>query len=109
MYAVCNSTHHLSVSFFSKDWFGLLGSESCQGGRKSNLLLSVLYPGGDIPWLGQLSHLGLIPQPVDPRSSSSMGFPVSLSQRLSYQSPSNLSWVSDSVLQVCITHRNVPV
>lgn len=94
---------------FSKDWFGLLGSESCQGGRKSNLVLSVLYPGGDVPWLGQLSHLGFMPQAVDPRSSSSMGFPVSLSNRLSYQSPSNLVWVSDSVLQVCITHRNVPM
>lgn len=93
----------LSTHSFRKDWFGLLGSESCQGGRKSNLVLSVLYPGGDVPWLGQLLHLGLVPQPVDPRSSTSMAFPVPLSQRLSYQSPSNLVWVSDSVLQVCCT------
>lgn len=93
---------------FRKDWFGLIGSESCQGGRKSNLVLSVLCPGEDIPWLGQLSHLGLVPQAVDPRSSNSMGFPVSLSQRLSYQTPANLVWVSDSVLQVCITHKCMP-
>ena len=61
-----------------------------------------------MPWLGQLSHLGLLPQQIDPRSSGSMGFPVSLSQRLSYQSPSNLVWVSDSVLQVCIIQKCVP-
>ena len=87
------------------DWFGLLysGSEG-KNTKKANLIISVLHPGADIPWLGSFDHLGL-----DTPSGDTEAFPIAPPRNLSFQSTANLSWISDSVLQVNSHFRVVTV
>jgi hypothetical protein len=77
------------------DWFGLLysGSEG-KNTKKANLIISILHPGADIPWLGSFDHLGL-----DTPTGDTESFPIAPPRNLSFQNTANLSWISDSVLQ----------
>ena len=91
------------IIFFSEDWYGLLSSASASS-KKSNLILTVLFPGDNIPWFGQMSYLGSKthsgsdPRLSDPPSSKNP-YPVSVPHFMSYQAPSNLFWAKEPGLQ----------
>lgn len=88
----------------SSDWFGFLSSASASS-KKSNLILTVLFPKATFPWLGSFHYLGPKPPGKDPRisdagSSHKDVFPVSVSHVFSYQlAPGNLQWAKEPVLQ----------
>lgn len=104
------TTYFSSLIFFTKsflnssDWFGLLSSASASS-KKSNLILTVLFPKASFPWLGPFHYLGPKPPGKDPRISSDGGsntnvFPVSVSHVFSYQlAPGNLQWAKEPVIQ----------
>lgn len=73
--------------------------------KKANLVLCVLYPNSDLPWLGQMAYLGPKTTDItDPRIQSTTNgpnlFPVGPSHLPSFHTPSNLLWAKESVLQV---------
>lgn len=92
-------------------WYGLLFSQT-SASKKANLVLCVLYPNSDVPWLGQTVYL----EPkktadiADPRMQPGSGaaaaggegksFPVGPSHPPSFHTPSNLLWAKETVLQV---------
>ena len=43
----------VTCAFSSDDWYGFLSSALCQS-KKSNLVLTVLYPGSEVPRLGSM-------------------------------------------------------
>ena len=102
----------LSVSCREK-WYGLLFSQSSST-KKANLVLCVLYPNSDLPWLGQMAYLGPKAKAdgsstggsVDPRlqgaNSDANPFPVGPSHLPSFHTPSNLLWAKEPVLQVVL-------
>ena len=89
-----------------EEWYGFLFSQT-SASKKANLVLCVLYPKADLPWLGKMNYLGPKTTEVgDPRVQSSVAvetsqFPVGPSHLPSFHTPSNLFWVKESVLQVC--------
>lgn len=85
----------------SERWYGLLFSQTSNS-KKANLVLCVLYPNAELPWLGQMSYLGSKTQDVgDPRVQTDIyRFPVGPSHLPSFHTPSNLFWAKESVLQV---------
>ena len=99
--------HHLSVSC-SEKWYGLLFSQSSSS-KKANLVLCVLYPDSELPWLGQMAYLGPKTKAdgssADPRlqggsTSEANPFPVGPTHLPSFHTPSNLLWAKEAVLQV---------
>lgn len=86
--------------------------------KKANLVLCVLYPNMELPWLGQLAYLGPKSSDVtDPRiqaptNSEISPFPVVPSHLPSFHSPSSLLWAKEAVLQVtctCIIAKDTPL
>lgn len=88
------------MSFFNSDnWFGLLSSAAVSS-KKSNLILAVLFPDTDIPWLGSISYLGPKLLGTDPRLNEAKSYyPVSVPRAMSYQTQSNLYWAKEGGLQ----------
>ena len=69
--------------------------------RKLTLVLCVLYPDSDLPWLGQTAYLGPKGTDVsDPRMHEANPYPVEPAHPPSFHTPSNLLWAKESVLQV---------
>ena len=73
--------------------------------KKANLVLCVLYPNTELPWLGQITYLGPKTTDIgDPRiqtaTSKVSPFPVGPAHLPSFHSPSTLLWAKESVLQV---------
>ncbi len=107
--AVCvrilrNFFDSVTVGGCREKWYGLLFSQTASS-RKANLVLCVLYPGSELPWLGQLEYLGpkvVIDDPrvVKPGTADTLGFPVGTLHLPSFHSPSSLLWVKEPVLQV---------
>lgn len=85
---------------YSDNWYGLLSSASTFS-KKSNLILTVLFPGATVPWFGQMSYLGPKMVGTDPRLSDqgSSGYPVSVPHVMSYQAPSTLFWAKETGIQ----------
>jgi len=89
---------------FREKWYGLLFSQTASS-RKANLVLCVLYPGSELPWLGHLEYLGPKEVMGDPRvvksaTADTQGFPVGPLHLPSFHAPSTLLWVKEAVLQV---------
>lgn len=96
----------------SEKWYGLLFSQSSSS-KKANLVLCVLYPNSELPWLGQMAYLGPKTKAdgsssADPRlqgsSSETNPFPVAPMHLPSFHTPSNLLWAKEAVLQVHKDH-----
>lgn len=91
-----------------EEWYGFLFSQT-SASKKANLVLCVLYPKADLPWLGKMKYLGpKSPEVGDPRVQSSVAvetsqFPVGPSHLPSFHTPSNLFWVKESVLQTDVS------
>lgn len=85
---------------FREDWFGFLYSATSTT-KKANLVISVLFPNTELPWLGPFKYLGPKASTSDPRGSKSASpFPVSTPHTLSYQAqPGQLCWAKESCLQ----------
>ena len=95
--------------FYRSNWFGFLSSAAASF-KKSNLILTVLFPEDKIPWLGSLFYLGPKPPAKDPRvsdgsnRSNKSNYPVSLSHIFSYQlAPGHLNWAKEAVVQADMT------
>ena len=95
-------------SILRDKWYGLLVSQLFNS-KKSNLVLCVFYPNSEVPWLGPIPYLGT-KQPTttvmaDPRvapqpSQTGDLFPVGPPRPPSFNSPANLLWAKETVLQV---------
>ena len=100
----CTHTHiHACMHTHREKWFGLLFSQTSSS-KKSNMVLSVLYPDADIPWLGPFLYLGSKPTNVDPRITQNEkdSFPVVPPRPLSFQTRASLIWPKESGLQVMV-------
>ena len=108
-----NFVHCISLLLFlfRDKWYGLLFSQMFNA-KKSNLVLCVLYPNSDVPWLGPIQYLGT-KQPTltaDPRVAQQTPgdlFPVGPPRPPSFSSPNNLLWAKETVLQVILTSFSV--
>lgn len=81
-------------------------SSAAASSKKSNLILTVLFPDAEVPWLGQIRHLGPKSSGSDPRlleSGKKDHFPVSVPHMLSYQAPTTLFWAKEAGLQNDLT------
>lgn len=89
-------------------WYGFLFSQT-SASKKANLVLCVLYPNTELPWLGRTVYLGpKVPEPGgDPRIQTATTdvnwFPVEPAHLPSFHTPSNLFWAKESVLQTDVS------
>lgn len=100
---------HLSHMIFlpcSESWYGFLFSQTSTS-KKANLVLCVLYPNMELPWLGKMTYLGPKPHTLDisdprmqPAAAEASRFPVEPPHLPSFHTPSNLFWAKEAVLQV---------